>query len=1385
MLQSVCSAQTNYISNGDFSSTSSGWQKAGFFQYDSRFSNYHSPYGYAYLANLNGTKGNSIAGSIYQDFFIPSSVTNIEVSFWFYITTDETTSSNPNDSCIVRLIDPLNNSYTQLIKLSNLDANTAYQKATFQILNIQSNKTWRLFFYAINDNTNPTIFRVDDVNVSPLPVVNMNCIAWANSSRPSAMVDTAMQKLCTFGIINQYQNANLLSGPIAQKEIAEYTCKALFGSTPLDFLDNFPTLFAGIENLSLAQQRYIKAMLYLEYKDDISPFSREYLLPNYDYYMKRSDALKTLIEAWNINPDMIYYDPQSTANSPIVCDIKRSYKNLGWLQRAKSLNILNGYVTTCSTNSINFGSDNNISYAEFYVLLSRILDVNKPIIGYDDFFKPNILRLENVNQPISIEKGVFQHFENRGFSIPSGGVGLDFHHTYYSNLTEIPVLNTDLPAEDSFLLSKLQPLGGGWTHTYSAFIKSLDNNGNQPKRILIYWPDGTLQSYLVQAGKYETKDVKDKLTINSYNNVNQPQEITIRKGRTQYIFKNIDPVVYNTLSLTSVIDARGNVLALEYIDGYGSVSRKPKILSKVTDSFSKRTLTFDYWSNSNYLKTVKDPIGRELHFYPNKYKNDLDSFSDAKNNTTIYSYKELVGSFAYRTHLLTKIKLPKGNEIDNSYISRKLKSSQTANYSVDVQAVPNYLNPWTQQNTYVKTTSSGRTTQNNYTYDTQGNIVGTTTETQNVQQEFDNNNRLTVSRDKNSGYITKYSYDNNGYVNKVVVIDSLFNDSIKYVYKNNQYGEVDTILNYNDQNWNVQETRIYRNANGDPTNIVENEGLGGEVRHQYYYNSNGLVNKYISPTGYNTDITYNSYGNIFYTAKIPNPPPGFPIIERYYYDSVSRLIVYSNAEEDSTQYTYDASDNIILVAVDPNSLNLKTEYTYDKNYNLIAVKSPKGHTTNLSYDFHTDNLTQESDGNNSKMWKYSDDGYLDTFINKNGAIFPYTYFDSSNFPNTPFAGMFRSDGRTFYSYRDNTKEPYLINNIYGKANHYWYDSRQRGKFSNPVSVSTSGFFSNSVADQVYYEYDKLNRVVLMEYPTMSSKQFGLIFTYDAVTRKVESVKNRYNNKAYVTYQYHKDGKTNKVIYGNGDTIHYHYDRFDRLDTLSAINKAGQLLYKISAQMDRTGRHTSENIQVYYNGVQDTTLPTITKSTSSYTYQTRNRILTGDGKSFTSTGAGEVDSSWSNPTNKYTWTDYGKLASVKKDTILTVYEYDALGNRKRKNNIYYVIDQENTGNPIIEATQGAALQATYVYGNGLVCRIDGLTDSVYYYHYDFRGSTIGITDDTGKLVKLYKYLPYGSIYHEAGGISWNNPYKYIGSYGVQTDDTDLCYMNARYYQPSTG
>jgi RHS repeat-associated protein len=77
--------------------------------------------------------------------------------------------------------------------------------------------------------------------------------------------------------------------------------------------------------------------------------------------------------------------------------------------------------------------------------------------------------------------------------------------------------------------------------------------------------------------------------------------------------------------------------------------------------------------------------------------------------------------------------------------------------------------------------------------------------------------------------------------------------------------------------------------------------------------------------------------------------------------------------------------------------------------------------------------------------------------------------------------------------------------------------------------------------------------------------------------------------------------------------------------------------------------------------------------------------------------------------------------------------------------------------------------------------NGATTNVLVHHYDYRGSTVALTDGSGNITDRVSYSPYGSITARSG--STDTPFLFNGNYGVQTEANGLLNMRARFYNPT--
>jgi RHS repeat-associated protein len=87
---------------------------------------------------------------------------------------------------------------------------------------------------------------------------------------------------------------------------------------------------------------------------------------------------------------------------------------------------------------------------------------------------------------------------------------------------------------------------------------------------------------------------------------------------------------------------------------------------------------------------------------------------------------------------------------------------------------------------------------------------------------------------------------------------------------------------------------------------------------------------------------------------------------------------------------------------------------------------------------------------------------------------------------------------------------------------------------------------------------------------------------------------------------------------------------------------------------------------------------------------------------------------------------------------------------------------------------------YVYGLGFIS--EEKNSEMSYYHFDFKGSTVALTDAEELVTDAFAYDIYGKVRGQTGSSA--TMFKYVGQYGVTMDTDTLYFMMTRYYSTDT-
>lgn len=1164
--------------------------------------------------------------------------------------------------------------------------------------------------------------------VANAPASCGGCTAWTNPPLPGTDACNATSYLCQQGFIQSNQDGNVNhNNAILRKELASVIYCGLFGTcNPTNPALNFPAPFGDMQSATVQNSYWYdaaKTLCYLEYQNKRSAFDRTFINFRPGDPIKRKYGIKAIMEAFNIAPNYSAPSPYS--------DVQVTDSMYGYIKAANVLGIMTGNTNNC-TSGVCFHPEDNMTREQAFIVIYRILTSTTIMLPtptqlqtLNNYFVPGNYTLANMSQLPGLDDANFSHYEKTSFAIAGRGMPLEFTHRYNSFWTELPASYFKPDANPTIYEQRFNPLGFGWTHSYNIYILKesgyTDGAMTVADKLYIFWPQGDIHTYNLSTSSYETQGVYDNFYTYTSGNA-QYVEITT-KDQTKYTFKSFNGV--DVYFLLSIADRNNNKLAMYYQQTGGPVS--PYRLVQVREEFGNnttgRTLTFNYQSpTSLYLSSVVDnSINRTISFNVNG-NDDLASFTDAKGQTSNYFYD--LGTLD-GTHLLTRIQLPKGNIIQNTYQQRKLTSTRTNNNMTTV----NWSNDYgLSQGQSHATITDAQGIQTNFQHNPNGTISSVTAPSTSITNlQYGSNLNVFQPEGMNiNGQAISMTYDNRGNL-----LSATRNGITEYF----TYNALNDVLTHTDKNGNVTS---FGYTSGNLTSITAPLGSTTTCTR----NSYGQVTQVTNPAGIVSTVGYDANGNL----NSMSMPLG--ITSSAVYDNASRLITKTDPTGSNTTFTYDNNDNLVT---ETDHYGNTTLNTYDANDNLTDIRNAKNEHTVFTYSFDEDYLLTEVFGGNTKSYGYYPDGSIQSFTKATGT-FSYSY---------DAAGRQTSDAESYYTY-DSRSNVATITNTNGTLNLY-YDANDRLDYY-------TDYFGNTVD----YAYDNNGNVLSIAYPGGNRV---VTYHYDAKNR-MDWVKD-WNNQT-TTYQWLADDRIDRVTYPNGTFCQYSYDAAGRMIGLENRKANNTVISQYTFTLDNVGNHLAESIT---DPATSSALATIANGTINYPAMPYNRIQQAGSTTFAHNGAGNITQQGS---DAYTFDLNDNLLTATGSSPAT-YTYDGAQNRRSRtaNNmqVRYVLDILGMSNVLAETDANNVATAYYVYGaTGLVSRIRP-NNTTHYYHYDFRGSTAAITDASANVTHTYAYSSFGEVL-AANELDFN-PFRYNGQYGVQYDAPTRIFMRARYMDPTTG
>jgi len=687
-----------------------------------------------------------------------------------------------------------------------------------------------------------------------------------------------------------------------------------------------------------------------------------------------------------------------------------------------------------------------------------------------------------------------------------------------------------------------------------------------------------------------------------------------------------------------------------------------------------------------------------------------------------------------------------------------------------------------------------------------------------------NDNNLPIKIVNTAGQITQYTYNKRGFISSIILPNK---GKIKYTYDN--IGDIVSIINpignktfykYNKNGKIIcitdalgHETKFSYDAYGDLIKITDPKGRTIKAE----YNSDGLLTKLILPDNSTIENTYDALGRIIETkdtlgrvtkreydnfgrlSKIITPKGN---TLTFVYDKVGNLtdIIDSKGNSVKMEYdnlyrlvkSYDAYGNLIS-QIDYNVIGLPTkisdadgktlEFFYDSlnrlkqatlagsitaraEYNALGriakLIDPKGYETKYNYNNIGELIRETNPLGNSWTYNYDLAGRLIKSSLPDGTKVTYTYDAINRLSQIEF----QKDNKSKYIYYSYDK----IGNLLSVEDNvgdirYNYDSMNR-------VVQRKDTFGNIVR----YQYDSAGRLIKLIYPDGKA----ITYSYDADNNLIQ-IKDFKGN--ITQFKYDEDDNLIKTIYPNGYYTVYTYDDNNRLTSIKNYNPNGVEVTGDELIKDKSGNIISLKKTEYIE-------PNFSKIKSfNFTVNQFNQIINSNEGLFNYDKKGNLLSYIYNGkkiTLKYDIAN--RLVEADIGNNIYTYKYDAEGNRievtKNGQTTRYIIDNVmGLSKPIAEVDSLNNIRRYYIWGNnGLIYSIDP-HGRLYIYLYNYRGDTTAVVDNTGKVIAAYTYSAYGKILNEYGKIS--NPFKFLGKYGVMSDNNNLYYIRARYYSPDLG
>lgn len=672
-----------------------------------------------------------------------------------------------------------------------------------------------------------------------------------------------------------------------------------------------------------------------------------------------------------------------------------------------------------------------------------------------------------------------------------------------------------------------------------------------------------------------------------------------------------------------------------------------------------------------------------------------------------------------------------------------------------------------------------------FTYDAKGQVLTATNPSGGVTTyNYHDDSTLATRQDSDTG-ITTFGYDRHKRVNRITHPDGT---SIQITYDAN-----DQVTSLTDEN---NQTFVYTyDGNG---NLLEVQDPAGH-KTQYAYDLMDRVTQLTDRRGKTTALGYDVMGRLATLTQ----PTGRQ--DSYGYDPRGWL----NAVQQGGQTWRTTYDPEGLPTADTTPLSRVTGHERDKLGFLTAVTDPLGQRSTLArnplsqmtgltdplgrtqtyqYDARQALTGVTLPDGGSAAYARNALGDLSTLTDLNGQSWTFAYS-----PIGRLTGQIDPLGRATQISYDNRGRPSgttypdgaastLSYDAAGNLNRvnwpdlqldYGYDALDRLIAATGINLTRDPEGRITSTGDFGAAYDDDGRLSRVTYPFDGGGTFMVSYTYDPTTGLLTGVQDSLTG-ARVTFLYDADRRLTGIDRSNGVTTRYTLDAASRptriqdtgiLDLIYTYDASGQITsLDLTAPLDPADHLIIGGQTLGYDAAAQI-------STAGYTYDPCGRQTAAPGHTYGWDGASRLIS---RDDIQLGYNGLGDLVTRTQAGVTTQFAH------------HYALGV----NPLVAEKDAASGQFRrwYVWTPAgrllyVIDRSAGQGYQVYFYHGDHLGSVLALTDANGVVTDAYAYSPTGELLAHQG--SSDQPFTFVGQWGVHQESPSLYQMGARYYDAQTG